>query len=135
MQYKFRAWVKDEKKMIYPNERNYYVRNDGRLFRIVKLSDKKGQNFLSIETDSELMQFTGLLDKNGKEIYFSDIIKYKDESGKKQIGIVKDYDYFVGYIEAIGGDDEGNQDLELHPDYSQDCEVIGDIYSNPELLK
>lgn len=84
--------------------------------------------------DVELMQFTGLKDKNGKEIYFGDICKYEDESGKSQVGIVKDYGYFKGYIEAIGGDEEGNQDLELHDLYQDNYEVIGNIYENKELL-
>jgi uncharacterized phage protein (TIGR01671 family) len=82
-----------------------------------------------------VMQFTGLLDKNGKDIYFSDVCKYKDDSGSWQIGVVKDYGYLKGYIEAIGGDDEGNQDGELHPDYQKDYEVLGNIYQNPELLE
>lgn len=91
-------------------------------------------NSIGVFKDIKTMQFTGLQDKNGKDIYFDDIVKYKDESGIKQIGVVKDYGYFSGYIEAIGGDDEGNQDLQLHPDYTNDWEVIGNIYENPDLI-
>lgn len=77
--------------------------------------------------------FTGLKDKNRKDAYFGDVIKYKDESGTPQIGVIKDYGYASGYFEAINGDDEGNQDLELHPDH--EFEIIGNIYQNPELLE
>ena len=56
-----------------------------------------------------LMQFTGLLDKNGKEIYEGDITN---------VGIVEwDHGQFTERLYA--------------PD---DIEVIGNIYSNPELL-
>lgn len=80
------------------------------------------------------MQFTGLKDKNGKEMFHLDICRYKDDSGTWQTGIIKDKGWLEFYIEAIGGDDEGNQDQQLHPDYQKDYEVIGNIYKNPELI-
>lgn len=82
-----------------------------------------------------VMQYTGLKDKNGKEIYEGDILEYQDISGRKQIGDVRTPEYLFFYIHAKDGDDEGNQDGELHPDYQQDYEIIGNIYENPELLK
>lgn len=72
-------------------------------------------------------QCTGL-----KGMYFQDIVSYKDEAGNNQIGIVTEYDYCGGYIHCLGGDEEGNQDLELHPDYEYN--VIGNIHDNPELI-
>lgn len=81
-----------------------------------------------------IMQSTGLTDKNNKLIYESDIALYKDDTGKLQKGIVNWWE-FAYYINAIGGDDEGNQDIELHPDYLKDVEVIGNIYENKNLLE
>lgn len=84
--------------------------------------------------DIMLMQYTGQDDKNGREVYDQDVCRYVDESGTPQVGIVE----WQGYrwaLEAIGGDEEGNQDIELHPDYMDEVEVIGNIYQNPELLK
>lgn len=80
-----------------------------------------------------LMQFTGLCDKNGVEIYESDIIARADDHSlncvvkwehKKEFRGMAD-----GYVEhRIGfAFDEYFFTLE-------NCEVIGNIYQNPELL-
>ena len=116
---KFRAWDKRNKKMML----NPHVCNNNYKTTPINL----------VFTDNEwiYMQYIGVKDKNEEEIYASDIVKYQDEAGNKQTGVVIDLVWKV-YVEAIGGDDEGNQDLEMHPDY--DYEVIGNIYKNKDLL-
>ena len=86
------------------------------------------------EHDYILMQFTGLKDKNGKEIYDQDKLIYRDESGELRTGFVEWCDFQWAII-AVNGDDEGNQDLEMHPDYSEDWEIIGNKLEKPELLE
>lgn len=66
------------------------------------------------------MQYTGLHDKNGKEIYEGDIVKRF--TGYKYVVEIRGYS---GYAKT---DVYG---YELHPE----DEVIGNIYENPELLK
>lgn len=82
-----------------------------------------------------VMQFTGLCDKNGKEIYEGDIVRNDDK-------------YYpinpVIYCAEIINDHDGDWDewycgfcLEDvdHTPLSSDVEVIGNIYEHPELLK
>lgn len=76
-----------------------------------------------------LMQFTGLIDKNGKEIYEGDILII--ETGKPMV--VGWSDKFVSFVLNREGWAFSHWFGEsCNP---EDCEVIGNIYDNPELLK
>lgn len=76
--------------------------------------------------DGGLMQFSGLLDKNGKEIFEDDVIKwsFKEEPNKEYTDVVK--------WEECGFFIEGGAPLSVATEIS---EVIGNIYENPELLR
>ena len=90
------------------------------------------QNILILSTRSDrdtpfsevnLMQFTGLKDKNGKEIYEGDIF----ENHQADINIVNWFGGSWCYENYHAGA------LPLWPD-NETCEVLGNIYENPELL-
>jgi len=80
-----------------------------------------------------LQQFTGIKDRNGKEIYEGDLIKHGDDDGV--------------YYEVFYHDDQGRFCLNRTHYQGSRCgcyipeitsivnEVIGNIYKNPELLK
>lgn len=126
MEIKFRAWDKRKKEFV-----TGFVIYENQVFR----NTRDFEDFVPT-TDLELILSTGLKDKSGKEIYFKDAVRYLDESNTEQIGVVEPYnDVIGGYIEAINGDDEGNQDLQLHPDYQSTIEIIGNIYEHKYLLE
>lgn len=87
-----------------------------------------GNVWVGVEPDT-VGQFTGLTDKNGVKIFDGDVIEYTDGCND-WLGAVKyasDDAQFVARF--IGGDVESFDNL-----YIGDCEVIGNIYDNPELF-
>lgn len=106
------------------------------------------KNFITghlVKMDGELldpvMQFTGLKDKNGKEIYEGDILNINGIfTAKTIIGIpfikaIVEFDN--GSFMANIRENEIDRNVYLwlvnHGDYNQ-AEVIGNIYENPELI-
>jgi uncharacterized phage protein (TIGR01671 family) len=76
----------------------------------------------------ELMQYTGLKDKNGKEIYEGDIISFTD-SGIDKNGLARSS---IKYVKGIKWEDDG---FYIGLMTIQPLEIIGTIYENPELLE
>lgn len=80
-----------------------------------------------------VMQFTGLKDKNGKEIYEGDVVEYKAYNTWHRDEIKFTDGKFHGNLNGVKEELQSRYDLGLI--VTLGCEIIGDIYSNPELLK
>ena len=127
---KFRAWDKNQM-WITPIDTNYGL---SRFFGV-------------ITEQAKLMQYTGLKDKNGVEIYEGDVVKRPNDLwiGEESVGEFKNTFVSDAFIEFVDGkfmlnklgDPSKNYYGVIQFSKNNKCEkleVIGNIYQNPELL-
>ena len=76
-------------------------------------------------------QYTGLTDKNGKNIFEGDIVKTDKFNTPNKLYVIK-YDLLLG---AFIGEDNGTMYFTTFDGDSELFEIIGNIHDNPELLK
>jgi len=113
---KFRCWHINNKEMI-----NFYtLANEPELLRDILTAS---------ETIGVIpMQYTGLKDKNGKDVFEGDVLRIT--SWSTTFKVVWD-DYYAKFTVVKIESDLGRK-LDYIP--SEECEIIGNIYENPELL-
>ena len=104
-QIKFRAWDKQEKKMVMDDDWSW--------FSDVYMPEIETENYV-------LMQSTPINDKNGKLIYEGDIVELT--FGKKGRKRIMEISFRRGALRPMMKD-------------GKNWEVIGNIYENPELTK
>jgi uncharacterized phage protein (TIGR01671 family) len=83
----------------------------------------------------ELMQYTGLTDKNGKEIYEGDILKISYGAMGDVIGQVLYEADHGGYIFQWERKGPNQHHINLNCDVAFESVIVGNILENPELLK
>lgn len=86
---------------------------------------------LAKDRGNYLMQFTGLTDKNGVEIYEGDVIKFNYKMGGEVFGEI--IWSKGGYYVVKTDDEKWNQKVIPYP--IVEIEIIGNIHENPNLIK
>ena len=137
---KFRCWDQKDKKYLLPEKQGFVILPTMPSFGVT-LPYENCSNPGNIDEDCidwadadllmgryELEQYTGLTDKNGKEIYEGDIVKVQYPAADDYFAEVE-YEYagFEPFIISVG-------DYNNYLDGDM-VEVVGNIYENPELLE
>lgn len=133
---KFRAWDKKNKKMAYSDDGNleygWFTDNDGCMLCVRIEKDIKLNN---------IMEYTGLKDKNGKEIYEGDILEVVNNLNEE---IKKLYTHNVivkhvnGAFVATWEDDIDGETYSHFNNYNTPVvtfEIIGNVYETKEVFK
>ena len=124
---KFRAWLKEERKMV--NVETLFIGINRLCFGNSKTEDLFFRDFEEVE----LMQYTGLKDKSGKEIYEGDIVWVKPGGVSTWYKTVVEFKEGAFIASLIDGEDYiyiFNRGFD-----SNDFEILGNVYENPELLE
>ena len=121
---KFRAWLKEERKMV--NVETLFIGINRLCFGNSKTEDLFFRDFEEVE----LMQYTGLEDKNSKEIYEGDILFFRDEN-MKYVVVWQDTAFIIESIEIR----KYSEKMYWLDDTEICCEIVGNIYENKNLLE
>ena len=113
-EFEFRAWLTKYNKMVKIYSWNIWQ-------EYFMCSEYNSEFYLE---ETPIMQYTGLKDMKGKEIYEGDILF--ESFSEKYFKVVFENGSFRAEV------DEYSLDLE---DYAHICEVVGNIYENPELME
>jgi len=120
---KFRAWngrAMDD----YPFDAfNDYALEDGRLCHVCGPDSEP----YTQPSKSILMQYTGLTDKNGKEIYEGDVLVLRAVWGGFQSEVI--------FKDGFFGMKDRSFIYPLYDSWRDSLKVVGNIYENPELLE
>lgn len=130
--YKFRAWDKENKEFIYFTLDELTER---RLIEINNLS-----SVLLKFLNANKQQFTGLKDKNGKDVYEGDIVIDINDPERKVVIKFEDGAFYPFWDKEVIIDNRQRYEngREVNSYYFEDLEdvkIIGNIYENSDLIK
>ena len=125
---KFRAWHNELGRMMSISDMWFNVDSLGE----IGLNDAVMNDYITVSPDEiELMQSTGLKDKNGKEIFEGDIVDYKGREA-----VVKWHGSYASFIyRFVDGLKERVSEWDPLFLACYHFAVIGNIYENPEFLE
>lgn len=136
---KFRAWIKTEKRMFFSDDilaidyENEEIVTQQIYFENGLPDDR--DIYCYNPDEIELMQSTGLKDKNGKEIFEGDVVRMRNPRDRRQIGMFQVVRVANSPMLGLLDQKLTTEIFNLYEHMRNYYEVKGNIYENPELLE
>lgn len=133
---KFKAFDKIDNRIAGVRQIEFKQNGDIDFFVIIKpkVINKQGDLYYEFPkrqpNEFELLEYTGLKDKKGNEIYEGDIIK--SGFGEK---VIVEYIEKIASFRLITNHTQTKENFELSKSWANDVKVIGNKYENPELIE
>lgn len=127
-QIKFRAYLKDTNEMVKVGAMDWDEEGN-----LLCLNYPKGKDYFGYENDIALMQYTNFKDKDGREIYEGDVVKYYNNLYQV---IWTTPGFCISRIHPNKFELELIANTDKKPEMIKaSLEIVGNIYENPELLE
>lgn len=148
---KFRIWIKDEERYYDElDEESYLIMPNGNVIYTSEAHEQNDEWFrdtINATNNVIVEQYTGLKDKNGKEIYTGDIVEALIDGVwaidnslsfgkvKWKLEVIYNDIRFMDVFRVIGSKSAPDRIYYLFDKELSELEVIGNIHENPELLE
>jgi len=114
---------------------NFWVKSIKEIWRWERVKMEHPFQIFFLDEDFIPLQYTGLKDKNGKEIYEGDVFKF--HPSKEWKGTEPDNPCFVFWADSLSAFMfyVGTPEMSTLLPPSESIEIIGNVHENPELLR
>lgn len=139
---KFRAFDKLTNKMVVTG---FHIFGEVTMFGVLSthifenLGNKEYGSALEMELarqdDIVIMQYTGLKDKNGKEIYEGDIIRSDTSGHYWKVCFGYSFNFTGWYGQSVGNGEKTPINTDFQSDINSAIALVGNIHENPEILQ